>query len=77
MVEDILKEMKVNTLARWLQKTLRPISDPWHEGEARRLSSPKATARYIVDLLEDVELQDMVRHWVMTGEYQSDGRNQE
>ena len=67
-----LEERKISILAAWLQKAVIPITDPFHEGEARRLPSPKATARFIIELLEAVDYAEMARHYEMVGEYQRD-----
>ena len=67
-----LRDDQISTLAAWLQVHLMPIADPWHEGEVRRLPSPKATARYIMEILETVELDHMNREFERVAESQRD-----
>ena len=62
-----LEENKASVLGAWLRENLMPVTDPWHEGEKRRLDAPKMTAQFIIDLLEKVEHDQEARDFEAIG----------
>ena len=56
---DSLREKKIAWLSKWLNQTMRSKTDPWHDGGL--LPDPVFTANWILNQLEEIELDEEIR----------------